>query len=51
MLVDARAQELSECTFHPQTHEAPAYISKIAKSVRVAKANQPPPEAKQPDWR
>ena len=30
------SQQLAECTFHPRTHEAPAYISRIAKSVRVA---------------
>jgi len=45
------SQELAECTFHPQTHAAPAYISKIAQSLRIAKQGQPPPPPKQPDWR
>ena len=45
------SQELAECTFHPTTHEAPAYISRIAKSVRMAKQSQPPPAPVQPGWR
>jgi len=45
------SQALSECTFHPQTHEAPAYISRIAKAVRVAKSAQPAPQPPKPDWR
>ena len=45
------SQELAECTFHPTTHEAPAYISRIAKSVRIAKQAQPPPPPKPPEWR
>ena len=44
-------QELEQCTFHPTTHEAPAYITRIAKSVRLAKSAQPPPPPKQPEWR
>ena len=43
--------ELEQCTFQPRTHEAPAYISRIAKSVRLAKSAQPPPPPKQPEWR
>jgi hypothetical protein len=45
------SQELAECTFRPATHEAPAYITRIAKSVRLAKSAQPPPPPKQPEWR
>ena len=45
------SQEMAECTFHPTTHEAPAYITRIAKSVRTAKANQPPPPPQPPQWR
>jgi len=45
------SQELAECTFHPQTHEAPAYISRIARSVKQAKQMQPPPPPAKPDWR
>ena len=45
------SQELAECTFRPTTHEAPAYITRIAKSVRLAKSAQPPPPPRQPEWR
>jgi len=45
------SQELAECTFHPQTHEAPAYISRIARSVKQAKQMQPAPVPSKPDWR
>ena len=38
------ARELQECTFHPQTHEAPAYVTRIAKSMQLAKAARPEPE-------
>ena len=42
---------MAQCTFHPRTHEAPAYVSRIAKSVRLAKSTQPPPPPPKPDWR
>lgn len=45
------SQELAECTFHPQTHEAPAYISRIAKSVRQAKQLQHAAPPAKPEWR
>jgi hypothetical protein len=45
------AQELAECTFQPQTHEAPAYITRIAKSVKQARQQMPPPPPSKPDWR
>lgn len=44
-------KELEECTFQPRTHEAPAYISKIASSMRAIKAQMPPQPPAKPDWR
>ena len=44
------ALELQECTFHPQTHEAPAYVTRIAKSMQLAKAARPEPERVQ-EWK
>ena len=37
----AQEEELkifSECTFHPDVHEAPKYVKRIAKSMKVLKA-------------
>ena len=45
------SQELAECTFQPRTHEAPAYITRIAKAGRTAKSAQPAPPPRQPEWR
>ena len=44
------ALELQECTFHPQTHEAPAYVTRIAKSMQLAKAARPEPDRVQ-EWK
>lgn len=44
--------EMSECTFQPETHDAPEYIKRIAKSVALSKALTPAvQESKRPDWK
>ena len=45
------AKLMAECSFHPKTHEAPAYISRIAHSMKIAKSAQPPRPPVKPDWR
>ena len=42
---------MRECTFHPETHEAPAYVTRIAKSMQLAKAGRQPPPPERPGWR
>mmetsp|Transcript_13269 Transcript_13269/g.31561 ORF Transcript_13269/g.31561 Transcript_13269/m.31561 type:complete len:249 (-) Transcript_13269:324-1070(-) len=44
-------KQMEECTFHPRTHEAPAYITRIAHSMKLARSAQPPPPPAKPDWR
>ena len=46
---DIKAME--ECTFHPRTHEAPAYVTRIAHSMKLAKSAQPPAAPAKPDWK
>ena len=46
--------ELKECTFHPAVHAAPEYISRIARSMALARSVRPPEpgaNAAKPDWR
>ena len=45
------AQLMRECTFHPETHEAPAYVTRIAKSMALAKAGREPDAPERPGWR
>ena len=44
-------KEMRECTFHPQTHDAPAYVTRIAKSMALAKAGRAPAPPEKPGWR
>lgn len=44
-------KQMRECTFHPQTHDAPAYVTRIAKSMALAKAGRPPAPPEKPGWR
>jgi len=45
------AKRMAECTFTPQTHEPPAYVTRIARSMALARsAKEPEPPAK-PGWR
>ena len=45
------AKALEECTFQPRTHEVPAYISRIAKSMAVAKMARPSTAPERPEWK
>ena len=45
------ARLMRECTFHPETHEAPAYVTRIAKSMALAKAGREPEAPERPGWR
>jgi hypothetical protein len=45
------ARQMAQCTFAPQTHLPPAYVSRIARSMAAARsAREPKPPAK-PGWR
>ena len=47
-------RELAECTFRPRVNDAPEYITKIAKSMALARAVRQadkPQEPARPDWR
>lgn len=46
-----RSDRLSECTFRPEIHDAPEYISRIARSMALAKTARPEQPAAKPDWR
>lgn len=35
---ETEARELSECTFTPAVHDAPAYVKRIARSMQLARA-------------
>jgi hypothetical protein len=48
---EAEAAELRECTFHPAVHSAPEYVSRIAKSMALARSVKPQHETARPDWR
>ena len=51
-LLEAEKADLDQCTFKPQIHEAPAYVKRIAESMRLAKAARPKPtKPARPDWR
>ena len=45
------AKLMRECTFHPETHECPAYVTRIAKSMALAKAGREPEAPERPGWR
>jgi hypothetical protein len=46
-------KQFAECTFHPKTNDAPAYIKRIAKSMALARKARPTPESRagKPDWK
>lgn len=52
-LQEQEMKEFSECTFHPQVHEAPSYVKRIAHSMALTRAAHQAPGAKvdRPDWR
>lgn len=44
--------ELQQCTFKPETHDAPEYVKRIAESMALTRLNHSSIQAKQkPDWR
>ena len=45
-------KEFAECTFRPETHDAPAYVKRIAKSMALTRQAKPKSAAgAKPDWR
>eukprot|EP00937_MAST-01D_sp_MAST-1D-sp2_P002799 g2799.t1 len=52
-----QAQEMAEfaqCTFQPKIHDAPAYVKRIAHSMKLTRAAQARMEGEKkakPDWR
>lgn len=47
-------KEFEECTFQPQVNPAPAYVTRIARSMALTKAAREAEEAKKtvrPDWK
>lgn len=46
------AEELAECTFQPEVHDAPTYVKRIAKSMALTRAIQPPEsDSEKPEWK
>ena len=44
--------EMAECSFQPEIHEAPAYVKRIARSMALTRSQMPEPEEQgQPGWR
>ena len=44
--------EMAECSFKPEIHDAPAYVKRIARSMALTKSARPAPEEPgQPAWR
>jgi len=48
---DREEEEMRNCSFKPKTKDAPEFVKQIAKSVRLAKAQQPPKTPPKADWR
>jgi len=49
---EAEMQEFAECTFHPEVHDAPAYVKHIARVMAMTKAVKPKTDEKtKPDWK
>lgn len=45
-------RELAQCTFKPETHDAPEYVKRIAESMALTRQNTSISQIKQkPDWR
>ena len=44
-------EEIAECTFHPKTHRAPEYITRIAKSMKATRDAKGDSPVSRPDWR
>ena len=45
-------KQFAECTFHPKTNDAPAYIKRIAKSMALARKARPSKKkSRKPDWK
>jgi hypothetical protein len=45
-------KQFAECTFHPKTNDAPAYIKRIAKSMALARKARPSQKkSAKPDWK
>lgn len=42
--------ELQACTFHPEVHDAPAFVRRIASSRALAKSLRQSPEPVRPAW-
>jgi len=50
--MQAESQELADCTFRPEVHEAPAYVRRIANSMqRLREATSPPRQGPLVTWR
>jgi hypothetical protein len=49
---EASSAALDECTFKPEVHAAPEYVTRIARSMALARAVRPPPPGpSKPEWR
>jgi len=45
-------EEMAECTFEPEIHEAPAYVKRIARSMALTRSERPEVnEIETPTWR
>ena len=48
---DRERKEMEGCTFKPTTHDCPAYVRRIAESMKVAREARPPQRDARPEWR
>lgn len=49
---EAADEELANCTFAPEVHDAPEYVKRIARSMAMSRAMQPQDkQPSRPEWR
>ena len=44
-------KEFDACTFKPDIHDAPQYIKRIARSMKVARSGRPVRKSEKPQWK
>jgi len=44
-------EEMKECSFAPEIHDAPAYVKRIARSMALTRSTLPLPEESEAGWR
>lgn len=51
--IEQEDAELEECTFQPEIHQAPGYVTRIARSMALSRSENTPRQPKKPErtWR